>query len=84
MSLIWERAGDAYYATVRGPDAEPLFRLIVEQLPEGMWDWIVWQSGGKPEMAVRSVARTVQEAMRAAEEVVAETEGMPRRSHTPR
>jgi hypothetical protein len=66
--MVWERNGDAYHAKVVGPDDEPLFHVIVERLPEGMWDWTVWLPPGAPELAMRGVARTVQAAMRAAED----------------
>ena len=35
MALIWERSGEAYYAMVIRPDGEVVFRLVVEELPEG-------------------------------------------------
>ena len=65
--MVWERRGEAYYATVVGADGEPLYHLIVGELPEGMWDCAVWSPGGDPALVVRGVARTVQEAMREAE-----------------
>jgi hypothetical protein len=65
--MVWERSGDAFYATVWDTDGKAVLRLIVEPLPEGMWDWSVWVGGEPVEAAKRGVARTVQEAMRDAE-----------------
>jgi hypothetical protein len=66
-NLIWERDGDAYYATVENSTGGVRFRLVVERM-NGSWDWTVWNPG-YPAVSVRQgVADTVQEAMRAAEQ----------------
>lgn len=65
--MVWEKSGQAYYATVLGPDDVPRFNLVVERLPEGLWDFTVWRPGDEPELAVRGVARTASEAIRLAE-----------------
>jgi hypothetical protein len=44
--MIWERNGEAYYATLERLSGEVLFHLIVEQTPDGAWDWAVWASDG--------------------------------------
>jgi hypothetical protein len=54
-----------------GPNDEPLFHMIIEQLPDGMWDWTVWPPGGNPSQAMRGVALNVQDAMNQAEKSVA-------------
>ena len=66
MAVVWERDGDAYYATVEYPTGTVRFRLVVERMDHA-WDWTVWKPGN-PEVSVRhGVADTVQDAMREAE-----------------
>jgi hypothetical protein len=68
MTVLWERSGEAYYATVTGPDGEVRFQMIVE--PAGdRWDWAVWRAGEDQFVASHGVVRTVQDAMREAEGV---------------
>jgi hypothetical protein len=69
--MVWERSGDTYYASPLGPNDEPLFHMIIEQLPDGMWDWTVWPPGGNPGQAMRGVALSVQDAMNQAEKSIA-------------
>ena len=65
MALVWERDGNAYYATVTYPSGDPRFHLIVES--DGTrWDWNVWPPGDESG-AHHGHADTVQEAMREAE-----------------
>ena len=64
--MIWERSGEAYYATVTGPDDEVLIRLIVE--PHGdLWDWTVWRIEDDHYKARKGIASTARDAMRDAE-----------------
>ena len=66
MTLIWERSGRAYYATVHEPPDVVRFRAEVE--PNGtFWDWSAWRPGESPGAARYGVAQTAQEAMRDAE-----------------
>jgi hypothetical protein len=43
-------------------------------LPEGMWDWTIWERARTYEMAMRGVARSANEAMTRAEESVVEAD----------
>lgn len=67
MALIWERNGDAYYATITDLDGEVLFHLGVEKNGTG-WEWIVWRPGETEQTARHGRAGTVQDAMREAEQ----------------
>jgi hypothetical protein len=62
MTLIWERSGDVYYATVRAPVGEARVHLVVES-DGNRWDWTAWRPGEDLHEARRGVAGTVQEAM---------------------
>lgn len=64
--MIWEREGEAYYATVTGPDGEAEFHLIVES-DDDSWHWAVWRPGEDQYAARHGAAHTVQDAMREAE-----------------
>jgi hypothetical protein len=66
--MVWERSGRAFHATVEAPSGSVLFHLIVEELPDGAWDWAVWHPGGPSSPGQHGVATSVQEAMRAAKE----------------
>lgn len=63
MTLIWERSGNVYYATVRGPVGEARVHLVVES-DGSRWDWTVWRPGEDLHEARHGVAGTVQDAMR--------------------
>jgi hypothetical protein len=66
-NLVWERDGDAYYATVENATGGVRYRLVVERM-NGSWDWTVWNPA-YPAVSVRQgVSNSVQEAMRAAEQ----------------
>jgi hypothetical protein len=67
--VIWERSGEAYYATIREPSGEISFHLIVES-DGGRWDWAVWRPGEKPPGSRHGIADTVQDAMKDAERAV--------------
>jgi len=43
--MLWERSGSAFHATVEDASGRVLYRLIVEELPNGTWDWAVWRLG---------------------------------------
>jgi hypothetical protein len=66
MTVIWERSGEAYYATVMAPSGEVRFYLVVEG-DGSRWDWTIWRPGEDHHTARHGVAATVQEAMREAE-----------------
>jgi hypothetical protein len=60
--LIWERRRESYVAF-----CEMDFVLNVKQQPDQTWDWVVRHPGRLP-VLVGGMAKTVQEAMREAEE----------------
>ena len=64
--MIWERSGEAYYASVVGPDGAVQFHVIVEPTVTG-WDWAIWRPGQSEREARHGAAEMVQEAMREAE-----------------
>jgi hypothetical protein len=66
-NLIWERDGDAYYATVENSTGGVRFRLVVERM-NGSWDWTVWNPAYSAVSVRQGVSNSVQEAMRAAEQ----------------
>jgi hypothetical protein len=70
MALVWERDGDAYYATVAGSGGTDEVHLAVEAVIDGSWTWTMWRAGYPPRLARYGIADTVQEAMRAAEHAV--------------
>jgi hypothetical protein len=73
--MVWEQTGVGRYAAGLHDDAgSPRCRLFVKQLPEGMWDWTIWEWAQTYEMAMRGVARSANEAMQRAEESVDETD----------
>jgi hypothetical protein len=65
--MIWERNGDAFYATDETLSGEVCFRLIVEMRPDETWDWAAWRDGGRVELARHGVIETAQAAIQAAE-----------------
>jgi hypothetical protein len=69
VTVIWERSGEAYYATLTEPSDEIGFHLIVES-DRDRWDWAVWRPGEKPQTSRHGVADTVQNAMQDAERAV--------------
>jgi hypothetical protein len=68
--MIWERSGTAYFACVEPTDDRPLCFLIIEPMPTGDWVWEVWRQRAGPGQTANGTARTVHEAMRAAEGAV--------------
>lgn len=68
--MLWERSGSALHATVEDSSGGVLIRLIVEELPNGSWDWAVWRPGDPVPLGRHGVAATVHDAIRAAEEAV--------------
>ena len=62
MALVWEKTGEAFYATVASPAGEPRFYLVVESLGAG-WDWAVWRPGEGQSDARRGRAVTRHGAM---------------------
>jgi hypothetical protein len=69
MAIVWERDGDAYYATVEDGAGGVRCRLVVEKM-NGSWDWSVWKPDS-PEISARhGVANSVQDAMREAERAI--------------
>ena len=65
--VIWERSGEAYYATVAGPAGETLFHLIVESDGD-RWDWAVWRPGEDRDQARHGRAVMLHGAMWDAEQ----------------
>lgn len=61
--MIWERSGEAYFSTAEDAFGRPLWHLVVEPILSGGWDWTIWRPRGNG-----AAARTVQEAMQAAEQ----------------
>jgi hypothetical protein len=65
-SILWERSGDVYHATVINLLGEVRCFLAVE--PAGrVWCWIAWRPKSPELKARRGQALTVQQAMRQAE-----------------
>ena len=44
MSIVWEKDGEAFYATVTDEAGRPQLHLIVER-DGSAWDWAVWRPG---------------------------------------
>ena len=65
--MLWERSGSAYHATIEDADGRVLYRLIVEELPDGTWDWAVWESGGRSFEGRHGISATIHDAIQAAE-----------------
>jgi hypothetical protein len=68
ISMVWERDGDCFVAAVENDDGRPVWHLVVEPLLSGGWDWTIWRPGDLAGTALRRPARTVQDAMQAAEQ----------------
>ena len=68
-TMVWERSGDLYHATLRSPFGEVIFHLVAEKLGRA-WDWSVWRPADPPERARHGVRVSVQEAVRDAEAAV--------------
>ena len=66
MSIVWEKDGEGFYATIMGPSDEVRFHLTVEKYND-RWDWAMWRPGQDPRTATHGLSDTVAEAMRAAE-----------------
>ena len=66
MPVVWERDGDADYASVEYPVGTIRYGLVVEKM-DGTWDWSVWKPDNPGVSARHGVADTVQGAMREAE-----------------
>ena len=65
MPVVWERGGDASFATVDcGADR---YYLTGERLPEGGWDWSAWSQRKGWRIVRNGTAAMAQEAMREAE-----------------
>jgi hypothetical protein len=65
--MLWERSGSAFHAAVEDATGRVLCRLIVEELPDGTWDWAVWETGGRSSLGWHGITVTIQEAIQAAE-----------------
>jgi len=68
MTIVWERSGSGYYATIGEPTSAVRFHLVVEAAGD-QWDWVVWRRGEDQQTAQDGIAATVQDAMREAESV---------------
>ena len=67
MSIVWEKDGEGFYATIIEPPGDTvLFHLKVEKYND-RWDWAIWRPGQDPRTATHGLADTAQEAMPAAE-----------------
>jgi hypothetical protein len=67
--VVWERDGEAYYASVEDGAGGVRLRLVVEKM-NGSWDWTVWKPDN-PETSVRhGVSNIAQDAMREAERAI--------------
>ena len=66
MTVVWEKDGVGFYATIIEPTGEILFHLTVEKYNE-RWDWAMWRPGQDQRTATHGLANTVDGAMRAAE-----------------
>ena len=62
MALVWEKDGEAFYASVTEPAGEMRFRLIVENTADG-WNWAVWRPGKYGESVRHGRAATLHGAM---------------------
>jgi hypothetical protein len=65
MSLVWERNGETFYASVNALDGTVRYWLTAEPIPDGKWDWVVLSPDGKFE--AQGVALTFHAAMSNAE-----------------
>jgi hypothetical protein len=66
--MLWERDDDdAYHAAVKTATGEIRFRLVVKR-SNGSRDWSVWNPRLPAILARHSVADTVQDAIKAAEQ----------------
>jgi hypothetical protein len=43
MPVVWERSGEAFYATSQDDQSGERCCLVVDALPNGGWDWSVWR-----------------------------------------
>ena len=68
MPVVWERSGEAFYATADTTQSGERYYLIVEELPKGGWDWSVWRQRDNWRVVRNGTAKAAQEAMWAAEE----------------
>jgi hypothetical protein len=48
MSVVWEKKGEAFSATVIDPGGEPRVYLFVEYHCAG-WNWAVWRANSGPD-----------------------------------
>jgi hypothetical protein len=70
LFLIWERDGAAYYAQAEDMNGIAVYRLAVEPMPLGGWDWQVWCKGVRYGLSWQGIAPTAAKAMLAAEAAV--------------
>jgi len=70
MSIVWEKVGDGFYATVREPAGEMLYRLTVEN-DGSRWIWTVWRPSQYAGTVRRGHAATLHGAMWDAEQASA-------------
>jgi hypothetical protein len=74
MSIVWEKDGEGFYATVLEPAGEMRFRVTVEN--DGCrWNWTVWHPGKYTGTLHRGRAVTLHGAMWEAERVALRKEG---------
>jgi len=62
MSIVWEKDGEGFYATVMEPAGEIRFRLTVEN-SGAHWNWTVWRPGKYAGTLHRGHALTLHAAM---------------------
>jgi hypothetical protein len=67
MPVVWEKSGEAFYATSERDQSGERYYLVVDVLPNGGWNWSVWRQGDDWRIAVNGTAPTARDAMRAAE-----------------
>jgi hypothetical protein len=70
LFLIWERDGAAYYAQAEDMNGIAVYRLAVEPMPLGGWDWQAWCKGARYGLTWQAIASTAAKAMLSAEAAV--------------
>ena len=66
MPFFWHQAGVEHFMTAIVDRGEPVFRLSVEKIPDGPWDWLVWNSSD-PRISEYGLAGSLGEARSLAE-----------------
>ena len=67
-SVVWEKIGGAYYACIEDASGVRFFLSVEEICRRGQWSVWRWLPGEPTEEAGRGSTRTLQEAMREAEQ----------------